>query len=131
GTTHQLVIAGIEGERVTVIVGNRRVEIPAEQLRELWLGEYLLMWRPEPLADSLMVPGMRSDGVRWLREQLQRLQGGASSQSSFYDQVLADRVRRYQRQQNLAVDGKAGIHTLISLNNNLPGNNEPRLSRGR
>ncbi|MBT8130695.1 MAG: AAA family ATPase [Gammaproteobacteria bacterium] len=131
GVTHQLVIAKIVQNNVEIVLGNQRFKIPAEQLRQRWFGEYLLLWKPEPLADSLMVPGMRSEGVRWLRQQLQQLQGGTLGNSSFYDQTLADRVRLFQSANGLGVDGMAGVHTLIALNNALPGNTEPRLSGRR
>lgn len=127
GDVHQVVIAGINGDTVRLSFANNNYDVPASQVQELWFGEYLLVWRPNPLADSLMVPGMRSEGVRWLRQQLGQLQGGTYSNSSFYDEPLTERVRRFQREQNLSVDGKAGIHTLIALNNTVYNGNEPEL----
>lgn len=128
GLTHQVVIAGIEGDNARLVLSDNSYTLPAWQVRELWFGDYLLVWRPNPLADSLMVPGIRSDGVRWLRQQLQSLQGGATSDSSFYDQSLTERVSQFQRANSLAIDGKAGVHTLIALNNVVNRGDEPRLS---
>ncbi|MDH3647350.1 MAG: AAA family ATPase [Gammaproteobacteria bacterium] len=131
GDTHQAVVAGINDTHVRLLLGNRHIEVPVTEVRELWFGESLLVWRPSPLADSLMVPGIRSDGVRWLRQQLQQLQGGIATNSSYYDLRLAERVRQFQRDRNLIVDGKAGVHTLIALNNATTGSDEPRLSQYR
>ncbi|MDH3588319.1 MAG: AAA family ATPase [Gammaproteobacteria bacterium] len=126
GETHQVVIAGIGNDTAQFLLGNNSYAVPTEQVRELWFGEYLLVWRPNPIANSLMVPGIRSDGVRWLRQQLEALQGGPTNNSNYYDQTLAERVRQFQRQSRLAVDGMAGVHTLIALNN-VNGSDEPRL----
>ncbi len=128
GDTHQVVVERLEGNRAHVMLGSTRYVVPMREVHELWFGEYLLVWRPNPLADSLMVPGVRSDGVRWLRQQLEQIQGGPVKASSYYDQDLANRVRQFQRDLRLEVDGKAGVHTLIALNNVIGNTGEPRLS---
>ncbi|MBT8135706.1 MAG: AAA family ATPase [Gammaproteobacteria bacterium] len=130
GNTHQVVLAGINGDDVQLMLGSKSYTVAANQVRELWFGEYLLVWRPNPVADSLMVPGISSEGVGWLRRQLEQLQGGPVIASSFYDESLAQRVRRFQRSRSLAPDGMAGVHTLIALNNAI-GSNEPRLQERR
>lgn len=127
GETHQVVVAGIDGDTTRLLIGDRSVVVPTGQVRELWFGRSLLLWQPNPLADALMGPGTRSEGVAWLRSQLEQMQGGDRVSSNLYDPTLTERVRRFQREANLEADGIAGIHTLIALNNRLDGHRAPRL----
>ncbi len=129
GDTHQVVMAGIDGDKARLLLGNQYVQVPVNQVRELWFGESLLIWKPNPVADSLMVPGIRSNGVAWLRQTLEQLQGGESITSNYYDRTLTERVRAFQRSAQLEADGKAGVLTLIALNNTLAGHDGPRLKQ--
>ena len=70
-----------------------------------------------------MLPGQRGEGVLWLRSKLEALQGAPLSGGNLYDEELGRRVRQFQRERRLEVDGKAGVQTMIALNSalNVPG----------
>ena len=65
--------------------------------------------------------------MAWLRQTLEQLQGGESIASNYYDRTLTERVREFQRSARLEADGKAGVLTLIALNNTLGNHDAPRL----
>ena len=113
-------------------VGSDAREFTQTEVDRHWFGEFLLFWRPYAGAEELMMQGMRSEGVRWLRESLVALQGGsdASADVSSYDDALAERVRTFQRERGLRADGKAGVRTLIALATALSPPGTPVLRNG-
>ena len=60
---------------------------------------------------------MQGDGVRWLRDSLNSLEGKAaeSDADDYYDEELTRMVENFQRRYRLRVDGIAGIQTQIVL----------------
>jgi len=117
GNSHQVVLTALDGAHATLRAGAHSRVVALDDLDCCWFGEFLVIWRPAPGLEQLMLPGMRSEGVRWLRGALVELQGGedVSSDPARYDQVLVERVRTFQRNQGLKADGKVGVQTLIAL----------------
>ena len=74
---------------------------------------------------------MQDEDVRWLRESLALIQGEpvAPMDSNVFDQNLETRVRDYQRERRLTVDGLVGYQTQIAINTDLSFGDSPRLVR--
>jgi len=132
GNPHQVVLAALDDTRATLRIGTEARTYAQADVDRHWFGEFLLFWRPYPGAEELMMQGMRSAGVRWLRESLVALQGGSdpSADVSSYDDALAERVRTFQRERGLRADGKAGVRTLIALATALSPPGTPVLRNG-
>jgi general secretion pathway protein A len=128
---HQVVLSGLEDDRAIVSIGDDRYPVSLEQLREYWFGDYLLLWRPRVDEVQLFIPGMRHADVKWLRESLATIQGEpvAPMDSDLFDQNLESRVRNYQRERRLTVDGLVGYQTQIAINTDLSSGDRPRLAR--
>jgi murein L,D-transpeptidase YcbB/YkuD len=75
---------------------------------------------------------MTDSGVLWLRETLARIRGEEPpvDASDVYDADLEKRVREYQREKMLDVDGIVGARTQIAMiaDLNVPGT--PLLAAG-
>ena len=80
-----------------------------------------MLWKPGTGADETLSPGMQDNGVKWLRESLASLRGEplVEPNSELYDQALAARVREYQRDHRLTVEGIVGTQTQIVMNTEL------------
>ncbi len=117
GVSHQVVLSGLDDERARIDLGGSHA-VPIAELSRYWFGDFVLLWRPETRHPKALSLGMRGDDVRQLREQLDRLKGIRSSepQSDVFDAALAQLVREFQRTHRLAVDGVAGVQTLVVLN---------------
>ncbi len=129
GTTHHPVLTALDGELAELGFGSTRLRVPIEEVADLWYGQYLLMWRPpngEPVA---LRPGSRGSGVLWLRQSLARLDGNENpgSGSDYFDNTLEQKLREFQREHRLQVDGLAGQQTQILINSLLQGDGTPRL----
>jgi murein L,D-transpeptidase YcbB/YkuD len=73
----------------------------------------------------------RDEGIKWLRASLAEIQGKPviPIDSDVYDAELEARVREYQRDRRLTVDGLVGYRTQITINTDLRNVEEPRLAR--
>lgn len=127
---HQVVLAGLGPQIAAIDIGGTEFRVASSELEQLWFGESLLLWRPGTSTIKSFLPGMRDPDVRWLRASLARIQGKPVDpmDSDLYDETLAARVRDYQRDRRLPVDGMAGHATQVAINSDLGGGDMPRLA---
>jgi len=126
---HQVVLSGLKNNIASIAVADSVYEVSAAELGDYWFGEYLLLWQPQIDELKQFVPGMRDAGVRWLRQSLAEIQGEPvpPMNSDLFDQDLESRVRDYQRQRRLTIDGLVGYQTQIAINSDLNTLSGPRL----
>jgi general secretion pathway protein A len=132
GSEYQVVLAALGTDAATLRLGSTEHQVSTTDLQRYWVGgEYLLLWRPPISRTTTFSRGTRDPEVRWLRESLATIQGEPVEPmaSDTYDEQLATRVRAYQRDRGLPVDGLAGPVTLAALNSDLAGDDLPRLQR--
>ena len=131
GVQHQVVLAGIDDAHAHLAIGADSYAVPLGELNNYWFGEYLLLWRPQGDDVKQLIPGMRDADIRWLRASLTTIQGDPAlpMESEHYDEQLEARVRDYQRQRRLTVDGLVGFQTQIAINTDLDRDQTPRLAR--
>jgi len=117
GGSHQVVLSGLDDERARIDLDGPHA-VPISELSRYWFGDFVLLWRPEMHRAKPLTLGMRGEDVRQLRERLDRLNGIRLSapDSDVFDAGLAQLVRQFQRTHRLAVDGVAGVQTLVVLN---------------
>jgi general secretion pathway protein A len=117
GNAHQVVVSGLINDTAKINLPDETKMVSMSSLSRLWTGDYLVMWRPQLSANKALTPGMRGDGVRWLREQLYTARGESNTApaSDYYDEDLQKMVEEFQRQNRLNVDGIAGVQTQIVL----------------
>jgi general secretion pathway protein A len=134
GNSHFVVLTAIDGDQARLSIGGVAVSHPASEVADLWFGNYLLLWRPPNGVAVSLMPGVRDANVVWLRESLAAINPRYRAEplsSDIYDQELALRVREFQRDQRLDVDGLAGQQTQIIINTLLEPDNAPRLTMPR
>jgi general secretion pathway protein A len=131
GATRQVTLSALNDDSAQLNLGDRVAKVSLLSLSRDWLGEYLLLWRPQSPAQRELSIGMRGNEVRWLRKSLDQLAGviSDSNVSDQYDRELADRVGEFQRQHRLNADGIAGMQTLILLDNLIDSDPSPRLTQ--
>ena len=107
-----------------IAIGERNYRVQLADLSQYWFGEYLLLWRPQIDEVKSFFPGMTDPDVNWLRESLAAIQGKPiepvdSRGANFFDAELEARVRDYQIDRRLTVDGAVGQQTQIVMNSDL------------
>jgi general secretion pathway protein A len=134
GDTHRVVLTAILGDVVDLSIAGVSVSHPMQEVSELWFGQYLLLWKPATGSSVDLVPGSTGPAVVWLRDSLAAIDERYRTESpepNVYDNVLADRVRLFQREHRLVVDGLAGRQTQIIINSLIAADDVPRLTTPR
>ncbi|HEX5786723.1 MAG TPA: AAA family ATPase [Woeseiaceae bacterium] len=129
GATHDVLLAAIDGTRAELSIGGVAVEHSIDEISDLWFGQFLLVWRPANGEVVALVPGLAHPNVAWLRQSLAAIDDSYRAEpldSVRYDAPLTERVRAFQRDHRLLVDGLAGRQTQMIVNS-LTGN-VPRLT---
>lgn len=131
GTDHQVVLSMLGYDEAELTANGRVFRIRLADLTHHWFGDHLLLWRPELPNARHLTPGTRDEGVLWLREALTQILGVplGNAESTLYDPQLEARVREYQRERMLAVDGIVGAKTQIALSTDLAGPDTPWLRK--
>jgi general secretion pathway protein A len=129
GSAHQVLLTNLSDERAKVELGGVRHEVGIGELSRYWFGDFVMLWRPATQSVKPLSLGMRGADVRWLRESLQRLSGSPADApaSDVFDAELSRQVMEFQRRNQLAVDGIAGVQTQIVLASAVSGGDSPLL----
>ncbi|MEZ8194927.1 AAA family ATPase [Vibrio cortegadensis] len=100
-------------DQVEILIGQQRVQMSSSMLQSLWSGEYYAIWKSE-LRETLK-KSQRSEKVRILERKLSLVLGEPSLDSPYFDSNVEQKVKTFQRWQNMSVDGIAGKQTLQRL----------------
>jgi general secretion pathway protein A len=130
--TRFVLVTQLDYEGTTLTSQGKTAHIGIAELTRYWYGENLVLWKPI-FADSPLVPGSRSESVLWLRDSIQQVFGLtlASADPLHYDDALVEKVREFQRREQLKIDGIVGVETQISLQAALGAPDVPLLSERR
>ncbi len=133
GESHQIVLTGIDNDLAEIRIGTQTYTLPQTQISDYWFGESLLLWQPPNGVAKAYRRGMRDPGVLWVRNSLGIIEGVAvdDADSELFDADLERKVKDYQRERRLKVDGLVGQQTQIIMNSDLGLEGVPLLSRNR
>jgi len=130
GIPAPVVLRALGMDTATLEIAGETRTVPLEQLKSLWAGQYLLLWRPQT-DQPVIGPGNSGASVLWLRQRLALALGQALPEpaSTTFDAELAKRLRAFQQARGLRPDGIAGGQTLVLLSNLAPAPDTPSLGR--
>lgn len=134
GNTHRAVLTAINGANADLSLGGVSVSHPIAIISEMWIGEYQFIWKPPNGISSQLKLGSSENNVVWLRESLAAIDERYRAEpieSPDFDAGLENRVREFQRDHRLLVDGLAGRQTQLIINSLLAPANVPRLTTPR
>jgi general secretion pathway protein A len=135
GATHRAVLLKLADDAAQIDLGDGAHTVTLASLSRYWLGDYLVVWRPQALGQALgqrsLAVGMQSNEVRSLRKNLATLHPSDAQREGviedYFDEELAHHVESFQREHRLTVDGIAGVQTQIVLDSIVNAANAPRL----
>ena len=130
GGSHEVVLTRLDGEQASIDLGKATHQVGDGELSSYWMGDYVMLWRPQADPVQTLSAGMRGAGVRWLRSSLEKLEGVSddSPVADVYDANLTSLVRQFQRNHRLTVDGVAGVRTQVALAGALNSPGSPLLT---
>ena len=112
-----VMILGITDTTARALSRNGVVEVQLADLATYWTGRYRFLWRvPKGFQSSLSL-GQEGDVVTRVAALFARLDGQIEPLAvERFNFALQQRVRLFQREQELADDGVVGLQTLLRLN---------------
>ena len=134
GKTHRVVLTALHGDHAELSIAGVTVTHPFISVSELWFGHFLMLWKPPNGRSRDLGPGSQDPNVVWLRESLASIDERYRAEpldSQTFDVALERRVRDFQRDHRLDVDGYAGRQTQIIINSLLAPDGRPRLATPR
>jgi len=128
GAVHAL-LAEFDGGTVRLLIGDRKIAAPLDEVKPLMAGPFLLLWNPPPGYQGLLVKGRQGEIIVWLRAELKKILGDDADvgEGEVFDDVLAKAVRDFQESHGLQVDGIVGVESLIKINSENMGDEVPKL----
>jgi general secretion pathway protein A len=120
-TPFYAVLSAYRDNRLTLNLEGREIHTTPAQLRDTWVGRYIVLWRMPPNYQGSLARGENKESVAWLREQLQQVMNlDLSSETPVrFDTDLYDAVVAFQQSEQLLPDGVVGPATWIRLNQRL------------
>ena len=133
GRKHHVILAGLDGDRATLEIGERRITLPSGEVERFWDGPFTMLWKSPVVGPVPLQPGTGGRDVAWLRRRLGALDGQLPTArgDQIYDDELRRRVTIFQQSEALMPDGIAGEETLVRLVATAPGATGPTLSAER
>ncbi len=112
-------LIGRDGDRLRLILGGHELDVTRDWLAEHWQGAFVLLWSPPPGYRIPLTWNASGEAVQWLENSLSLYLGQQPRRIRQFDHALDTKVRQFQQQLGLTVDGAAGVQTLIQLSNAL------------
>ncbi|MEJ2443570.1 MAG: AAA family ATPase [Exilibacterium sp.] len=118
--TAYAVVVGIDNAVAHLSFNGKHQSMPLVQLGEMWNGEFTFFWNPPESFKHPISFGDRDPIVEWLAIKFAEMDGGFGIWSGEeYDKPLSERVKLFQRENNLKDDGVVGLKTLLKINDKL------------
>jgi general secretion pathway protein A len=116
GQRRSALVTGLRGDEVALDRGDDSAVFALPAVDQYWYGRYRVVWKLPFDGVRVLRPGHRGPEILWLRERFAEIDGeqdaGADDR---FDDALARRVREFQRDSFLTVDGIVGARTLAHL----------------
>ena len=109
-------LQGVNGDQIQLNLAGESFRINKDDLAEVWDGEFVALWRLPEEVPAKLHTGDAGPGVAWIKAQLARMDGGTGDAGpAFFDDALAERVRKLQNAYGIKPDGIVGPETLFAL----------------
>jgi general secretion pathway protein A len=118
GRRHYAAAMQIKDQEVILDFGDDRLSLSKTDLDPFWFGDFILIWKPPPIKSAILKKGDVGPDVRWLRAQLNRIEGlsdTSGTEKAVFDDILEMRVINFQQSHAVEADGIVGEQTLIQL----------------
>ncbi|MDX1692701.1 MAG: AAA family ATPase [Ketobacteraceae bacterium] len=117
GEKHYAFLRTIGEEAASFIVGDQQLDIPIDEIDQIWRGHFVMLWKVPPDYKGPLQPGTIGPLTKWVSMQLDLYEGVPNPVPgrAYYDDNLVERVKNFQRDVGEQADGIVGINTLIQL----------------
>ncbi|EPF0317175.1 peptidoglycan-binding domain-containing protein [Enterobacter chuandaensis] len=110
-----VVVIGVGSDHITALTEGKTWLIKKAWFNQHWDGNYTLFWKPSPGGKPGITRKSSEDDIAWLDMMLSRVLNCEAEGTSAWTPLLDEKVRQFQTQNNLRVDGNMGKRTLTEL----------------
>jgi general secretion pathway protein A len=114
------VVIGMTKTHAVVLSEQATVSVPLIVMGEYWTGEFTYLWQVPEDFERFIYKKSSPSLIQWLANAFATLDDRQSLLAEKkYNRLLEKRIKLFQRKYALKEDGKAGIETLLTLNERL------------
>ena len=120
-------------QSVTLDFGGEFKKFSTKDLKKVWKGKYITLWRPPKLSKMVIKPGEEGDHVLWLSMMMDMYDGSKTPRidRKIYNDALRKRVEAFQKAFRLKVDGVVGKSTMAHMTSAVAFPGVPLLKKNR
>ncbi|MFT5116582.1 MAG: general secretion pathway protein A [Kiritimatiellia bacterium] len=110
-------IVSMTSTHALVSADDGEVSVPLIELGEYWTGDFTYLWQPPLGFERFIYTGANANLINWLAKSFAIIDGRKQVLANKkYNNLLKKRIQLFQKKNNLKEDGKAGVETLLKLN---------------
>lgn len=102
-------------DTLTVLSGSKTWIIDKTWFNQVWTGNATRMWKPSPDGNANITKKSSADDIAWLDTMLSRVLNVEAEGTEEWSPLLTEKIRQFQAQHKMKVDGVMGQRTLIRL----------------
>lgn len=110
-----VVVIGVDSDHITALTEEKTWLIKKAWFNQHWNGSYTLFWKPSPDGKPGITRKSSEDDIAWLDMMLSRVLNCEAEVTSEWTPLLGEKVRQFQTQNHLRVDGNMGKRSLTEL----------------
>ena len=110
-----VVVIGGGENTLTVLSGNQTWILDKAWFSHVWTGNVTRMWKPSPDGNASITKKSSTDDIVWLDTMLSRVLNVEAEGTGEWSSLLTEKVRQFQAQNKIKVDGVMGQLSLIRL----------------
>lgn len=134
GFEHRVILYKVEANMARVLVGEQTYDLPITELRDRWVDNAMIFWRPSEFGTELLQGGDQAEVLPRIRAGMNQILAMldlgllSDSNSTRFSAELTAKTKQLQRRFGLQVDGRIGRETYLLLNELLNKGNVPVLT---
>ncbi len=110
-------VISINGSHATIVSEGNFQAVPLKDLGEMWTGDFTFVWKPPTHYSGRISKGDSGPMVNWLADQFATIDGQKNKLTDFFfNESLSRRVKIFQSDNGLDIDGVVGLKTLLAVN---------------
>lgn len=110
------VLLELDDDKARILYGDgQSLKVPLQLLDQFWLRRAFVFWKDFEDVGEIIRTGDYGSAVVWLQSSLQSVGLYSGEPSGVFDNATEEAVRRFQRENNLLLDGVVGPKTRLVL----------------
>lgn len=113
-------LIAIDNNQAVLSHNGKITTLPLSLIGEIWTGDFIFIWQPVEFYTAPFSEDYNGPIVKWLAQQFSEIDGQENLLADqTFNAALSQRVKIFQKNNQLTADGVVGLKTLLKLNEKL------------